>query len=125
MSHNPTTSGSAPRLHHLALRVTDVDHVASFYQSTFALAVVRDERPRALWLGLGGDAVLMIERREDDEPAPSPRSRELIALRVCAEHKAAIREQAVASGCFDGETDHTVYLRDPEGRRVGASTYPR
>jgi hypothetical protein len=36
---------------------------------------------------------------------------------------AAVRERAVAR-VASRETEHTVYLRDPEGRRLGVSTFP-
>ena len=113
-----------PRLHHLALRAADVDVTATFYRCMLALEIVRDERPRALWLGLADGSVVMVEARGAGEPAPSPGSLELFALEVTEDAKARIRRLAIEAGCFDGETAHTVYVRDPDGRRVGASTYP-
>lgn len=116
--------GTAPGLHHIALRTADIEKTAAFYQKLFGLAPVRDERPRSLWLALGDHAVVMIEARGAGEPACPPGSLDLFALRVSAERKAEIRRLAMANDCYDGETAHTVYLRDPDGRRVGASTYP-
>jgi catechol 2,3-dioxygenase-like lactoylglutathione lyase family enzyme len=110
-------------LHHLALRSTDVRALADFYREVFAMTVVRDAMPRSLWLGLGGDSVLMIEAREPGEPAPAAGSMELVAFRVDEAAKALVRRKAVERGCFDGETEFTVYLRDPEGRRVAVSTF--
>lgn len=112
-----------PSLHHLALRTRDVAGLAEFYSHLLGLDVVRESLPRSTWLGLGDDAVLMIEAREDGEPAPSPGTMELFALRVDAGERAAVRQRAIEAGCFDGETAFTVYLRDPEGRRVAVSTY--
>lgn len=111
-------------MHHLALRTADVDRTARFYRSVFGLEPVRDERPRALWLALGDGSVLMIERKAPGEPGLPQGSFELFALAVSPERKEAIRELALASGFFDGETEHTVYLRDPDGRRTAASTFP-
>jgi len=111
------------QLHHLAMRSTDVVALATFYRRMFGMAVVRDALPRSLWLGLGGDAVLMIEAREAGEPAPPPGSRELVALRVDAATRDQVRQRARDSACYDGETGFTVYLRDPEGRRLAVSTY--
>jgi catechol-2,3-dioxygenase len=110
-------------LHHLALRSADVAALAAFYRDMFEMAVVRDALPRSLWLGLGGDAVLMIEAREAGEPAPPAGSLELVAFRVDETTRVSVRNKALERGCFDGETQFTVYLRDPEGRRVGVSTY--
>lgn len=114
---------SKPLLHHLALRSGDVPGLARFYGEMLGLEVVRDLLPRSLWLGLGAGAVLMIEARGAGEPSPSPSSMELVALRVVDDDKAEVRRRAVAAGCFDGETEFTVYLRDPEGRRIGVSTF--
>jgi catechol 2,3-dioxygenase-like lactoylglutathione lyase family enzyme len=111
-------------IHHLALRAGSVDVTAAFYREVFGLAVVRDERPRSLWLGLADGSVLMIEARCAGEPGIPLASCELFALRVFSARKEAIKTLARARGCFDGETEHTVYLRDPDGRRVAASTYP-
>lgn len=111
------------QLHHLAMRSADVTALAAFYCEVFSTKVVRDALPGSLWLALAGGAVLMIEAREAGEPAPAAGSLELVAFRVDEATKLAIRRNAVERGCFDGETEFTVYLRDPEGRRVAVSTY--
>lgn len=111
------------RLHHLALRSADVTALAAFYREMFGMPVVREALPRSLWLGLADDAVLMIEARETGDPAPTPDSMDLVAFRVDEATRVMVRQKALAKGCFDGETGFTVYLRDPEGRRLGVSTY--
>jgi catechol 2,3-dioxygenase-like lactoylglutathione lyase family enzyme len=111
-------------MHHVALRATDVESTVTFYKSMLGLAEVRSARPRSVWLGLADDAVLMIEARATGEPAIPAGSLELISFRVTEVRKAEIRDAARARGCFDGETPHTVYLRDPDGRRIGVSTHP-
>lgn len=112
------------RLHHLAFRTRDVDALVAFLVELLGLPEVRDARPRAVWLGLSDGAVLMVERSEGDEPGVPAGSLELAAFEVGAAEKARIREEARRRGCFDGETAHTVYLRAPDGRRIGVSTYP-
>lgn len=113
----------SPRVHHLALRTGDVAALAAFYRDVLGLEVVRDALPRSLWLALGPGAVLMIEAREAGEPAVPAGSMEMFAVAVDDAARDAIRARAVGLGCLDGETSFTVYLRDPDGRRVGASTY--
>ena len=66
----------------------------------------------------------MVEARDEVEPAVAAGSLELFAFRVDDERKSEIRALAMKRGCFDGETAHTVYVRDPDGRRVGVSTHP-
>ena len=107
------------RVHHIALRSDDVEGLVAFYRDMLGLQERQDARPRAVWLGLGPEAVLMIEAREPGEPAPDPTSLELVCLAATAEERDALRRRAETDGCF-----HTVYLRDPEGRRIALSTYP-
>jgi catechol 2,3-dioxygenase-like lactoylglutathione lyase family enzyme len=112
------------RLHHLALRTGDVERTLVFYREMFSLEIVRDARPKSVWLGLGDGSVIMIEARGDAEPPVPAGSFELAAFRVDPAEKSRIREASRARGCFDGETEHTVYFRDPDGRRLGVSTHP-
>jgi len=124
MANTSAVGGGGLRLHHIAIRASDVEAMQEFYASMLGLEIVRDQRPRSVWLGLADGAVLMIEARDAGEPAVVAGSRELVAFRASPASKAAVRERALRAGCFDGETEHTVYLRDPEGRRLGVSTYP-
>ncbi len=111
-------------IHHIALRTTDVDALVSFYTEVLGLRVVRDARPLSVWLAIDEGSVLMIEKRGPGEPAIAQGSMEMFAVAVTAQQKAAIRAVAAQRGCLDGETEHTLYLRDLDGRRVGASNYP-
>ena len=110
-------------LHHLALRTLDVPSLVGFYRAWLGAKVVREQLPRSVWLELAHDAVLMIELRSADEPAPPYRSSELIAFRVSVEERLRLRAAFVAHGILEAETGHTLYVRDPDGRRVGFSSY--
>jgi catechol 2,3-dioxygenase-like lactoylglutathione lyase family enzyme len=110
-------------LHHLAFRTADVASLAAFYREMFGFEIVRDMRPRSLWLRLGADAVLMIESRADGEEPLARGALELIAFRVDDPMRTEVRQKALERNCYDGETEFTVYLRDPDGRRIGVSTY--
>jgi glyoxylase I family protein len=110
-------------LHHLAFRTSDVAALVSFYREMLGLEVVRESLPRSVWLALGHGAVLMIERRDDDETPVATGSNELIAFAAADDVREAVRQNALASDCYDGETELTVYLRDPDGRRIGVSSY--
>jgi catechol 2,3-dioxygenase-like lactoylglutathione lyase family enzyme len=111
-------------IHHLALRARDVEVTARFYTELLGLEEVRAERPRTVWLGLAEGGVLMVEATSDGEPRVPVGSMDLFAFRVTDAERRTIREASRARGCFDGETTHTVYLRDPDGRRVAVSTHP-
>lgn len=113
------------RLHHLALRTRDLAALEAFYVDVLALRTVRRNDERSVWLALGNDAVLMIERATDDEPRPDPRSLDLFAF-ACAsvvERDAIERRLAARDVAVEARTTHTLYFRDPDGRRVGVSTY--
>jgi len=111
-------------LHHLALRTHDVERLLAFYRDWLELSIARDKRPASVWLALEHDAVLMIERAESDEPAIAQGSRELVALAVTPADRRCARERLLAAGMLEAETEHTLYFRDPDGRRVALSSYP-
>ena len=109
-------------LHHLALRTSDVDRLAAFYRYVLGLPVVHEAAERA-WLDAGG-VIVMVELRADGEPSISPGSMDLVAFRVTDEERRAMAQRLRSLGIAkDGETAHTLYFRDPDGRRVGVSSY--
>lgn len=125
----------ASGLHHLALKARDVTRMADFYRVVLGLPEMRrahDARGlRAVWLDAGG-TILMVERADHAGPEPAARDFHadppglfLIALRVeAADHPAWI-ERLEANGVhLAHRTEATLYLRDPEGNRVGLSSYP-
>lgn len=124
MADTPEPASGHLRLHHIAIRAMDVEKSLEFYTSVLGFGIVRDQRPRSVWLGLCDGSVVMIEARGAGEPTVPAGSLELMAFRVSPAEKTLVRERAIKAGCFDGETEHTVYLRDPEGRRLGVSTFP-
>jgi catechol 2,3-dioxygenase-like lactoylglutathione lyase family enzyme len=74
-----------------------------------------------VWLDAQG-VIVMLERAEVGEPAMPPGTRDLVAFAV--DDKDAWRARLIASGvAIEGETPHTLYFRDPDGRRLGVSTY--
>ncbi|MFW6197522.1 MAG: VOC family protein [Myxococcota bacterium] len=113
------------RLHHLALRTRDVDPLVAFYRRWLALRVIRDNRPRSVWLqGEQGATVLMIEQAEPHEPQPPAGTRDLIATAVNAPTRTRLRTDLAEAGLLEDETEHTLYFRDPDGRRLGISSHP-
>jgi glyoxylase I family protein len=119
------------RIHHLAMRTRDVAALAHFYTTHVGLAEVRRQEgtgesggTRAIWLA-AGDAVVMIEHAGEAEPSVAAGTMELVAFAVPAEEKAHRKIALAAAGiALEGETAHTLYFRDPDGRRVGLSDYP-
>jgi catechol 2,3-dioxygenase-like lactoylglutathione lyase family enzyme len=119
------------RLHHVALGARDIENVAAFYRNLLGLReVARHHEPggrlRSIWLDLGGP-VLMIEHTEE-----SPRRVQgvgagpfLLALACQPPQRNALeRSLAITGFPVESRTEHTIYLRDPEGNRVAVSSYP-
>lgn len=112
------------RIHHVALRTDDLAGLERFYGGLLGLAVIRRQGERSVWLDAGG-AILMLERREGAEPAVDRGSMEMVAFAV-EPAKARLLAARLAEAGFPEEarTGSTIYLRDPDGRRVGLSCFP-
>jgi catechol 2,3-dioxygenase-like lactoylglutathione lyase family enzyme len=110
-------------VHHLAFRTPNVAALRSFYERVLGLSCVRESESGSVWMALG-PAVLMIERRGAQEPAVPPGSMDFFAFAVNAAEKAHIRTTLAAQHvALEHETAHTLYFRDPDGRRIGVSDY--
>ncbi len=113
------------RLHHVALRVADCERSAAFYGGLLGLPELRRTEEggalRAVWLR-AGDVVVMLERalRGSGDTAGSGH---LLAFAVddIAEWE---RRLAAAGVAVADRTEHTLYVRDPDGHRVGLSRFP-
>jgi catechol 2,3-dioxygenase-like lactoylglutathione lyase family enzyme len=110
------------RIHHLALRTRDVSRLESFYVRVCDFKIrKRDETRGSVWLDLRS-AVLMIEQADEDEPQVPPGSKELMAFAV--DDVEIWRKRLAALGIdVEAETQHTLYFRDPDGRRIAVSNY--
>ncbi len=112
------------RIHHIAFRTTDLPRLERFYTDVLGLEVLRRDESRSVWLDAGG-TILMLERREPREPPIDPASMELVCFAVTPPDARTLLERLAAAGIpVEGRTAFTVYFRDPDGRRVGASAYP-
>jgi len=111
------------RIHHLAFRTGNLARLEAFYVSALGLAVVQRHEERSVWLDAGGSFV-MLERRDDDE-APLLTSNELVAFGIAPDTRALVLERLAAAGvAVEASTEFTLYVRDPDGRRIGLSSYP-
>ena len=105
------------QLHHVALRTRDLARLEQFYATVLGLRVVRrDDARGSVWLDAGG-TVLMLERAGADEPPIPAGTKDLVAFAV--DDKETWRSRVAV----EAETEHTLYFRDPDGRRVAVSSY--
>lgn len=115
-----------PELHHVAIRAIDVAVVARFYRDVVGLAPLPCPRPDAMWLRLGGGTLMVEPARagavgsDDGEPGLF-----LLAFRIAPDERAVWRSRLRAAGVeIESESAFTIYVRDPEGNRVGLSHHP-
>jgi catechol 2,3-dioxygenase-like lactoylglutathione lyase family enzyme len=112
------------RIHHVALRVADCARAAEFYSGLLGLPEVRrfaaDGGPRAVWVR-AGDGVLMLEHALKGKGADAGSGHVLVfAVNDLSAWEARLQEAGIA---IDDRTAYTLYVRDPDGHRVGLSVY--
>ncbi len=116
----------AMRVHHLAIQVHDLERARDFYSRVLGLAELGRPRDGAFWLDCGG-TVLMLERVSavplEDAFRTERTGLHLLALAIGADEREAWEVRLRAHGVDVVErTAYTLYVRDPEGNRVGLST---
>src|SRR5262245_22824448 len=110
-------------IHHVAIKVRDVAVCERFYADQLGLRVTR-RQPHSVWLALGDEAILMLEQGEGG-PDLSPLGDSLAGLHLLALRIARADRAAWASRLpVVAETAYTLYVRDPEGNRIGLSHHP-
>ena len=123
--------------HHLAIQCADLERAERFYRGVLGLPVLRrwpleGGGDRSVWLatGEGSDAPFLALERADRPPGERPwRDGEpglhLVALRIAAADRQGWEDRLAAAGVeVIHRTQWTLYLRDPEGNRVGLSHHP-
>ena len=107
------------------MRVSDCEKSAAFYARVLGLPERRrliddSGHLRAVWVD-AGDVVLMLETRLRGTGAESG-SAHVLALAVddLESWRTRLAEAGVA---IEDETGATLYVRDPDGHRVGLSTH--
>lgn len=114
------------RVHHVAIQVHDLERSRTFYVDVLGLRELGRPRDGAVWLDCAG-AVLMLERADGAPVADEFRTQRaglhLLALAITPDERAAWEARLAALGAAVIErTAHTLYVRDPEGNRIGLST---
>jgi len=124
-------------LHHIAIQCRDLPAMVRFYERALRLRVERrwpSDRPedrggdRSVWLRLG-TGVVALERCtgastvvdwQSDKPGMH-----LLALEISWQNRGVWRDHLVYCGAeIAFESAWTLYVRDPEGNRIGLSHFP-
>jgi catechol 2,3-dioxygenase-like lactoylglutathione lyase family enzyme len=107
----------------VAVRVADCARAERFYSGLLGLDVVsRREDGAAVWLR-AGDAIVMLETALRGT-GPKTGSGHVLALEV-NDLPAWERRLGEAGVAIVDRTPHTLFVSDPDGHRVGLSTFPR
>jgi len=111
------------RIHHVAMRTADLGRLERFYVDVLGMATrKRDDTRGTVWLD-AGQAVLMLERAAATEPPVQQGANELLAFAV--DDLVAWRIRLEGAGvAIEAHTPHTLYFRDPDGRRIAVSNHP-
>jgi glyoxylase I family protein len=126
-------------VHHVAIQVRDLAAMTAFYRDVLGLPELRrwpttdGTGERSIWLDLGGGAFLALERtdadptsqaRHDEWKSPTP-GFHLLALAIASSARSSWEARLGAAGvAIAHRTAYTLYVRDPEGNRVGLSHWP-
>jgi glyoxylase I family protein len=130
---------AARGFHHLAIQVRDLAATERFYREVLGLAVIERwparagdvHAERSVWLDVGDGAFLALERVAGGVTAAEDPSRDgrpglhLVALRIERAARDVWQRRLAAAGVeVYARTAFTLYVRDPEGNRVGLSHWP-
>lgn len=115
------------KLHHVAIQVRDLERARAFYVDVLGLPEVR-RQAHSIWVDAEG-TVLMLELCSGQEAADLWKSDRaglhLLSFAMPSTERARWRGALEAAGHpLEGETDFTLYFRDPDGTRIGISSYP-
>ena len=111
-------------VHHLALRVADLERALAFYAGVLGLPEVQrlrhaDGAWRSVWLR-AGNAILMLETELKPRGATGGSAH---VLAFVVDDLPRWEERLAAAGIeILDRTAHTLYVSDADGHRVGLST---
>src|SRR3954454_7989546 len=133
-------TGRVPQIHghhHLAVQVKDLPAAERFYVEVLGLQVLKrwpredgGAGERSVWLSVGsGDEFLALEACDAERP-PAPfrdphGGLHLLALKISRDDRQAWEQRLARLNVeIVHRTKWTLYVRDPEGNRLGLSHFP-
>lgn len=108
-------------IHHIAIGTKNPDGLKQFYSVLPGLVFEKDHflssgELRSSWF-FAGETRIMIEKEEN------PKAPLALVFSVPDRQQRRILEETFASQ-FEGKTEFTRYFKDPDGNRLGFSSYP-
>lgn len=122
-------------VHHVAVKVRDLEGVAAFYRDVLQLAPAEtwhseDGELRGVWLRAGSTRIVL-ERAAADLPGRPPEfgaaapGWHLVALEIPAGERIAWGERLREAGvAVVRESPWSLFFQDPEGNRLALTHYP-
>ena len=121
-------------VHHLVLQCRDLPAMVAFYERALRLKIERRwpaSEPgvdRSVWLRAGTTVLALEQCAGQPEPPPWQSDRaglHLLALEIPWQNRAVWLEHLAHCGVeVVFQSAWTIYVRDPEGNRVGLSHFP-
>ncbi|PJZ68475.1 glyoxalase [Leptospira perolatii] len=108
-------------IHHIAIATKDVSALREYYLSLPGLNWERDQvtelgELRSTWFQSGNSRIMIEKEIECKGP---------YALIFDGSDKSLRKKVELTFGkSFESRTDYTVYFRDPDGNKIGYSSYP-
>ena len=130
-----TAPGRPGGVHHVAIQVRDLARMEAFYVGVLQLPELKrwpgHDGERSVWLDLGGGAILALERMPGGAPAHAAdwetdvAGLHVLALGITRDERADWEARLASAGvAVAHRTPYSLYLRDPEGNRIGLSHWP-
>jgi catechol 2,3-dioxygenase-like lactoylglutathione lyase family enzyme len=124
--------------HHVAIQCSDLGACERFYREVLGLRVLRrwpledGAGDRSVWLAVGdapGGGFIALERANRQPEVTGwvdgAAGLHLVALRIPSGERGSWEERLAANGVeIVHRTRWTLYVRDPEGNRIGLSHHP-
>jgi len=112
-------------IHHIAMTTPDPDRLARFYETIPGLSVIRRNEEsgslRSVWFAGDDGVILMIERGEAKAPFALVFN---LRVRNANDDAETVRDLSSIIPLEEERTEYTLYFRDPDGNRLGFSSYP-
>ena len=116
------------RVHHIAIQVADLAAMSAFYRDLLGLTETKAARDGVTWF-TAGEIILMLEpvngAIRDEVFASSTPGLHVVSFGIDVATRDAWKEKfATRPILLERETPYSLFIRDPEGNRIGLTHFP-